>query len=185
MYEYITGMITYINPKYIVLDKEGIGYQIFVPNPYCYKVNNFETIWVYQHVREDMISLFGFQTYDEKDMFLKLISVTGIGPKTALPILAASTVDEIKIAINSGNVSYMQKFPGIGPKAAQQIILDLRGKVDFENATLIHDDLDDCLEALVALGYNKKDAKKVLTKIDTTLSTDEIIKQALKMLSRL
>ena len=185
MYEYMSGMLTKVNPKYVVLDNNGIGYQIFVPNPYNYHVNDYCTIWVYQAVREDSIDLYGFLTFEEKDLFLKLISVTGIGPKTALPILAASGVDDIKNAINSGNVSYMQKFPGIGPKAAQQIILDLRGKIEFDAPTLIKDDLEDCIEALVALGYNKKEVNKVIGKVDTSLPQNEIIKQALKLLSKL
>jgi Holliday junction DNA helicase RuvA len=129
--------------------------------------------------------LYGFLTWEEKDLFLKLISVTGIGPKSALPIMAASSVSDIKLAISSGNVSYMQKFPGIGPKAAQQIILDLRGKVDFEQTSLINDNINDCVEALVALGYNKKEVNKVIGKVDSSLAQNEIIKQALKLLSKL
>lgn len=185
MYEYMSGMLTKVNPKYVVLDNNGIGYQIYVPNPYNYHVNDYCTIWVYQAVREDSIDLYGFLTFEEKDLFLKIISVTGIGPKSALPILAASSVDDIKGAIASGNVSYMQKFPGIGPKAAQQIILDLRGKVEFDQVSLIKNDLDDCIEALVALGYNKKEVNKVISKVDATLPQNEIIKQALKLLSKL
>ena len=185
MYEYISGMLVKVNPKYVVIDNHGIGYQIFVPNPYNYRVNDFYTIWVHQVVREDSHDIYGFLTYDEKDLFLKLISVTGIGPKSALPILAASSVNDIKNAISSGNVAYMQKFPGIGPKAAQQIILDLRGKVEFEQTTLINDGINDCIEALVALGYNKKEVNKVIGKVDQTLAQNEIIKEALKLLSKL
>ena len=185
MYEYISGMLTKVNPKYIVIDNSGIGYQIFVPNPYNYRVNEFYTIYVHQVVREDSHDLYGFLTWDEKDLFLKLISVTGIGPKSALPIMAASSVSDIKYAISSGNVSYMQKFPGIGPKAAQQIILDLRGKVDFVPTTLIDDSINDCIEALVALGYNKKEVNKVISKVDQSLAQNEIIKEALKLLSKL
>ena len=131
------------------------------------------------------IDLYGFLTFEEKDLFLKLISVTGIGPKSALPIMAASSVSDIKEAIASGNASYMQKFPGIGPKAAQQIILDLRGKIEFDTVTLVKDDLDDCVEALIALGYNRKEVNKIIGKIDATLPQNEIIKQALKLLSKL
>ena len=185
MYEYISGMLTKVNPKYIVIDNSGIGYQIFVPNPYNYHVNDFYTIYVHQVVREDSHDLYGFLTWEEKDLFLKLISVTGIGPKSALPIMAASSVSDIKLAISSGNVSYMQKFPGIGPKAAQQIILDLRGKVDFEQTSLINDNINDCVEALVALGYNKKEVNKVIGKVDQSKAQNEIIKEALKLLSKL
>lgn len=185
MYEYISGMLVKVNPKYIVIDNQGIGYQIFVPNPYNYIVNNYYTIWVHQAVREDSHDLYGFLTWEEKDMFLKLISVTGIGPKSALPILAASGVNDIKAAISNGDAGYMQKFPGIGPKAAQQIILDLRGKIDFQEQTLLDNTIDDCIEALVALGYNKKEVNKVIGKVDQTAPQNEIIKQALKLLSKL
>lgn len=185
MYEYISGMLVKVNPKYVVIDNNGIGYQIFVPNPYNYRVNEFYTIYVHQVVREDSHDLYGFLTWDEKDLFLKLISVTGIGPKSALPIMAASSVADIKFAISNGNVTYMQKFPGIGPKAAQQIILDLRGKVDFVETTLINDNISDCIEALVALGYNKKEVNKVISKVDQSLAQNEIIKEALKLLSKL
>jgi Holliday junction DNA helicase RuvA len=99
--------------------------------------------------------------------------------------MAASTVNDIKQAISSGNVKYMQKFPGIGPKAAQQIILDLGGKLDFEEQTLINDSLNDCIEALIALGYNKKEVNKIISKVDQTLPQNEIIKEALKLLSKL
>ena len=185
MYEYISGMLVKVNPKYVVIENGGIGYQIFVPNPYNYRTNEFYTIFVHQVVREDSHDLYGFLTFEEKDLFLKLISVTGIGPKSALPIMAASSVSDIIGAISSGNVGYMQKFPGIGPKAAQQIILDLRGKVDFAPATLIDDTINDCIEALVALGYNKKEVNKVIAKVDQSLAQNQIIKEALKLLSKL
>ena len=185
MYEYISGVITKVNPKYIVVDNSGIGYQIFVPNPYAYHQNDCVTVWTHFQVREDANELYGFLTTEEKDLFLQLISVTGIGPKTALPILAASNVDDIKKAISLGDAKYMQKFPGIGPKAAQQIILDLRGKIDFETKPLVSDNLKDCEEALIALGYNKKEVSKVISKLDPNLDTNESIKQGLKLLSKL
>lgn len=185
MYDYIVGTVTYLKNNAIVLDNNGIGYLIYVSNPYSFELGKEYKVYIYQKVAEDENCLYGFKTTEEKDLFLKLISVTGIGPKTALPILAASGVDDIKNAINSGNVSYMQKFPGIGPKAAQQIILDLRGKIEFDAPTLIKDDLEDCIEALVALGYNKKEVNKVIGKVDTSLPQNEIIKQALKLLSKL
>lgn len=187
MYEYISGQVVKITPKYIVVDNKGIGYQIMTPNPYQYKKDDIVLVYTYYHVREDALELYGFLTDEERDMFLKLISVTGIGPKTALPILASSSVAEISVAINNGDAKYIQKFPGIGPKAAQQIILDLRGKVDFDAPVSILDDgkLTDCQEALVALGYNKKDVKKALEKVDINLEAAQIIKSALKVLSKL
>lgn len=187
MYEYISGVAVKITPKHIVIDNGGIGYLINVPNPYIYKQGDYYTVYVYLQIREDAHELYGFTLTEEKELFLQLISVTGIGPKTALPILAASSVDEIKAAISLGDAKYMQKFPGIGPKAAQQIILDLRGKIDFEQNELIpvSSQIKDCEEALIALGYNKKEVEKALGKVDQTKSQNEIIKDALKLLSRL
>ena len=188
MYEYISGEVMKICPKYVVLDNRGIGYQLYLPNPYVLKKNEFVLLYTYYHVREDGHQIYGFLTEEERDLFLRLISVTGIGPKTALPILASSSVPEIIKAINDGDSKYIQKFPGIGQKAAQQIILDLRGKVDFEDTQVnLLDDgkLSDCSEALIALGYNKKDVKKALEKVDTSLDPANIIKASLKILSKL
>jgi len=184
MYEYISGMITKVTPKYIVVDVKGVGYQINVPNPYSFKMNDFQTVWTYFHVREDSNELFGFQTVEERDLFLKLISVTGIGPKTALPIIATASVDEIINAIATGNSKYMQKFPGIGPKAAQQIILDLGGKIDTQISTIYDPKMNDCEEALIALGYNKKDIAKVISKVDASMDTSNIIRECLKLLNK-
>jgi len=187
MYEYISGTITKITPKYIVIDTRGIGYQIFTPNPYEFKKDEILLVYTYYHVREDEASLYGFKTEEARDMFIKLISVNGIGPKTALAILSASSnIDEIKLAIEKGDAKYIQKFPGIGPKSAQQIILDLRGKIEFnEQISLISDTkIDECIEALVALGYNKKDVSKAVGKVDQSLDQSSIIKQALKVLSK-
>lgn len=189
MYEYISGTISKVTPKYIVVDNRGIGYQIYVPNPYLFKLQDIMTVYTYFHKREDADELYGFITEDEKNMFIKLIGVTGIGPKTALPILAAASVNEILLAISNGDSKYIQKFPGIGPKAAQQIILDLRGKVEFDKEdmpNLLYDEkMRECEEALVALGYNKKEVSKALTKVDSTLEQSMIIKSALKLLSKL
>lgn len=189
MYEYISGTISKVTPKYIVVDNRGIGYQIFVPNPYQFKKQDIMTVYTYFHIREDSQELYGFLTEDERDMFIKLIGVTGIGPKSALPILAAASVNEILLAISNGDTKYIQKFPGIGPKAASQIILDLRGKIDFdkqEMPNLLYDEkMRDCEEALIALGYNKKEVAKVLGKVDSTLEPSLIIKSALKLLSKI
>jgi Holliday junction DNA helicase RuvA len=185
MFDYIKGTIANIKTNAIVVDCNGVGYLIYVSNPYAFEIGKTYKVYVYQQIQEDEHLLYGFKLQEEKDLFLKLISVTGIGPKSALPIMAASSVSDIIGAISSGNVSYMQKFPGIGPKAAQQIILDLRGKVDFAPATLIDDTINDCIEALVALGYNRKEVNKVIAKVDQSLAQNQIIKEALKLLSKL
>ncbi|MDE7095709.1 MAG: Holliday junction branch migration protein RuvA, partial [Anaeroplasmataceae bacterium] len=130
-----------------------------------------------------IIDLYGFISEDEKDLFLKLISVSGIGPKSALSILATGTVSEIVRAIESRNDAYLRKFPGIGAKASQQIILDLQGKLNLgEELVIKNTKLEDVEQALLALGYNKKEIAKVLPKLDQTLDEGALVKQALKAL---
>lgn len=188
MYGYIVGRVTKVSPKYIIEENNGIGYLIIVPNPYSFTVGNEYKIFTYQYVRDDAIELYGFQTEDEKELFLKLISVSGIGPKSALSILAAGSVNQIVNAIESRNDAYLRKFPGIGQKASQQIILDLRGKLNFtleEFSTKSDSKLDDVEEALVSLGYNKKELKKVLAKLDTSREIGDLIKDALQILAKM
>ena len=187
MYGYIIGKVTKITPKYIIQENNGIGYIIIVPNPYNFKLNEDYKIYTYQYVREDQNDLYGFLTGEEKEMFLKLISVSGIGPKSALSILAAGSVAEIVKAIEARNDAYLRKFPGIGQKASQQIILDLRGKVSFTEDLLSSGNnsaLDDVEEALMALGYGKKELTKVLSKLDATKEVGDLIKDALKLLAK-
>jgi Holliday junction DNA helicase RuvA len=182
MYSYLKGTITEIKANYITLEVNLIGYHIITPNPYGFTINQQITIYCYQKVSEDEISLYGFKTPEEKELFLKLISVNGIGPKSANAILAAGTVQSITNAIETGNAKYLQKFPGIGPKASQQIVLDLQGKIDFEDLKDMTDSLQEVEQALQALGYNSKEIKKVISKLDSSKTTNELIKDALKFM---
>jgi Holliday junction DNA helicase RuvA len=118
MYGYIIGRVTKITPKYIIQENNGIGYILIAPNPYNFKLNEDYKIYTYQYVREDQNDLYGFLSDDEKELFLKLISVSGIGPKRALSILASGSVSEVIRAIESRNDAYLRKFPGIGIKAS-------------------------------------------------------------------
>lgn len=181
MYGYIIGKVTKITPKYIICENNGIGYLMIVSNPYNFKLNEDYKIYTHQYVREDILDLYGFLSEDEKDLFLKLISVSGIGPKSALSILASGSVKEIVNAIESRNDAYLRKFPGIGTKASQQIILDLRGKLSFdENVIAKSSKMDDVEGALLALGYNKKEITKVLAKLDPSLDEGVLVKMALQ-----
>lgn len=185
MYEYIIGTVTRIDPKYIVLENNGIGYILIVSNPYNFKVNETMKVYTYQYVREDINDLYGFNTEEEKKLFIKLISVNGIGPKSALSILACGRVKDVIDAIEARNDAYLRKFPGIGPKASQQIILDLKGKISFNDVDIILNSsqkASDCEEALISLGYAKKDVSKVLGKIDLSKDEGSIIKEALQLL---
>lgn len=183
MYGYIRGVITKITPKNIIVENHGIGYFIIVSNPYNFKLNQEYQVFVYQYVREDTLDLYGFISEEEKDLFLKLISVSGIGPKSALSMLATGTVREIVSAIESRNDAYLRKFPGIGAKASQQIILDLQGKINLDEGVCVtNTKLQDVEQALLALGYNKKEVGKVLPKLDGSLEVGVLVKQALRLL---
>jgi len=183
MYAYIKGTVTKIHPSEIELENSNIGYLIKMPNPYVYKLYDDVIVYVYQKVSEDSIELYGFKTLEEKQLFLKLISVNGIGPKSALSILATGDVNGVISAIELGNSAYLTRFPGIGQKASQQIVLDLKGKINFDAKD--NSSKSELAEALSSLGYSKKDIEKVEKKLDMTLSIEELIKEALKLLTRM
>ena len=180
MYGYIRGRITEIDSRYVILENNDIGYVIYVPNPYSYKLDGVYTIFTYNNVKEDEYTLFGFKEREEKELFLKLISVKGLGPRMALPIIATGTIDGIADAIENNNLNYLKKFPKIGDKLARQIILDLRGKL-VKTESVVNKD-DDLIEALMALGYKNADIKKILPKIDNSLSIEDKIKESLKIM---
>ena len=127
MYEYIKGNIIDVDTNYVIIENNGIGYIVYVANPYSYKIGD-NKIYIYQYVKEDELSLYGFKDKQEKSLFLKLIGVKGLGCKMALPMFATGSTDSIISAIENEDISYLKKFPKIGDKVARQIILDLRGK---------------------------------------------------------
>lgn len=179
MFEYITGKITYIYPSYIVIDNNDIGYKIYTPNPYSYRLDEVQKIFVYEHIREDEDTLYGFKSIDEKNMFLKLINVKGLGPKMALPLLSVSE-EELMSEIENGNINYLKKFPKIGDKVARQIILDLKGKLVSKDEIKISD--NELKDALMGLGYKTPEINKILPNIDSSLKIEDRIKEALKLL---
>lgn len=187
MYDYIKGTITYLKNNAIVLDNNGIGYLIYVSNPYSFEVGKEYKVFIYQKIAEDENSLYGFKTYEEKDLFLKLISVKGLGCKMALPILAVGSINGIMDAIERENVLYLKKFPKIGDKLAKQIVLDLKGKLEFIGVGISEDEVNtenELKEVLIGLGYKEKELKPILAKVDTSLPIEGQVKDALKLLLR-
>ena len=195
MYEYIKGILTKITAKYIVVETAGIGYLLHVANPYAYsgKVNQEVQVYLHQVVREDAHLLYGFVTEEEKKLFLNLISVSGIGPVSALAIIAADDNAGLVQAIESKNITYLTKFPKIGKKTAQQMVLDLEGKINLDledapaqtNAKVSEENqaLEEAMEAMLALGYKATELKKIKKFFEGTTDTAEnYIKSALKML---
>ena len=157
MYNYIKGIIIEVKSNSIVLDNNGIGYEIYTPNPFAFEEGKDYKVYVYEYIREDEQSLYGFKTNEEKELFLKLIDVKGLGPKMALPIIAMGSINGISDAINRENILYLKKFPKIGDKLARQMILDLKGKLELTGEVIELDISDELMEALKGLGYKDKD----------------------------
>ena len=180
MFDYLKGIVSKTAPNYVVIDCNGVGYKIYTPNPYKFKEGTTSTAYVYNHIREDENSLYGFSSEEERDLFLRLIDVKGLGPKMAMPILATGSINGIIDAIDRENILYLKKFPKIGEKLARQIILDLKGKLVMSEGS--SESNDELVLALEALGYKTNDIKNIVVKVDKTLSIENQIKEALKLL---
>ena len=183
MYSYLLGKVTEIESTYITIDVNGCGYLVYTPNPYAFKEDEDVKVYIHQVIREDENSLYGFKNKEEKEMFLKLISVKGLGPKMALPMLATGSISGIMDAIERENILYLKKFPKIGDKVAKQIILDLKGKVSITGVSDSNsNNYEELIEVLKGLGYKEKEIKGIVTRVDDSLSIEEQIKEALKLL---
>lgn len=198
MYEYLNGVITEIAPNYIVVEVGGIGYRVLVANPYAFPLHELERVYVEQITRENEQSLYGFITADEKLLFQKLLNVSGIGPKSALAILANADHTGLVQAIADNNVTFLTKFPGIGKKTAQQMVLDLQNKLadlPFNNELevnlvlpeqdpTLNAELADAMLALESLGYAKKDINRVekVLREEAPMDTAAYVSAGLKLL---
>lgn len=205
MYDYLKGQITRVTPEYIVLEQQGIGWLLYTPNPYAFRQSASEQqVFVSMQVREDAQNLYGFHSLEQRELFKKLIQVSGIGPKGALAILASGNPTSVIQAIEMEDEAFLVRFPGVGKKTARQMILDLKGKLDIlldtiqlpsaENELPLFGvnpnkhELEEALLALIALGYSEKELDKIKPQLDENESlttTDAYIKQALKLLLKL
>ena len=142
LYDYIKGQVTRVTPEHITLEQSGIGWLIMTPNPYAFhKTEDIQQVFTYLHVREDIQLLLGFKTLEQRELFKKLITVSGIGPKGALAILASGIPSQVIGAIEREDETFLVQFPGVGKKTARQMILDLKGKLfDLFNAMDMPDD---------------------------------------------
>ncbi len=191
MYYYIRGTLVQKSDNFIVVDAAGVGYMIYT------SLNSIAgagetgreiTVYTYLHVREDVMDLFGFTTVEEKNMFLRLISASGVGPKAALAILSVTTPSKLALAVATGDVKTITKASGVGPKLAQRVILELKDKMTAEELDITAEDGDyeipsdnksEAISALIVLGYGAADAQKAVRGIDGSLGVEEIIKKAL------
>ena len=180
MYSYMEGIVTEVNVNSIVLEVSGIGYNIFVSNPYQFETGNKYKIYLYNYIREDENSLYGFKTKEEKELFLRLINVKGLGPKVASNFFATGSVSGIVAAIERQNIIYLTKFPKVGDKLARQIILDLKGKLVKTDENVNSN--SELVSVLENLGYKTPDIKRVLPNIDVSAPLETQIKEALKLM---
>ena len=197
----LTGLLAFKAPSHLALDVQGVGYEVFIPLSTYYNLPNVQdslTLSIHTHVREDAIQLFGFSTPQEKDAFVLLLSVSGIGPKSALGILSALPVSDLVSAIQSGDVEKLETVPGIGKKSAGRLVLELKDKLTKLHPALVPSDaqllkgrdeqFDDALSALTNLGYRTSDAKEALNAAQQLrsgpLTLQELIRESLKKLAR-
>ena len=197
MISYIKGILEDMSPGMVVVDNHGIGYQMMVPmrGESFPKIGQEIKIYTHMHVREDDVSLFGFLSKEEKEAFELLIGVNGIGPKVGLSVLSTLSVYELKMAVISEDVKTISKTPGLGPKGAKKLILELKDKLSFEEleedgvgAEIFDTSVDSSdsvmitIEGLVSLGYSKSEAAIAVNKVEAAknLTPEELLKKALK-----
>ena len=196
MISYIKGILEDMSPGMVVVDNHGIGYQMMVPmrGESFPKIGQEIKIYTHMHVREDDVSLFGFLSKEEKEAFELLIGVNGIGPKVGLSVLSTLSVYELKMAVISEDVKTISKTPGLGPKGAKKLILELKDKLSFEEleedgvgAEIFDTSADSSdsvmitIEGLVSLGYSKSEAAIAVNKVEDAkdLTPEELLKKAL------
>lgn len=199
MIAYLVGTVAEVSEDNIVVELNGMGFNVRVPYGYGFKVGSEIKVHTYTYVKEDAFQLFGFETKDQLELFKKLITVNGIGPKGALAILSVMSANDLRFAIYSQDASAIAKAPGIGKKTAERVILDLKDKIKLEDVTalpgageaengLIADNFEaarkEAIDALAALGYGISEAAKAVSKVAVTeeSTTEEILKMALKNL---
>jgi len=185
MYFYLKGKVVIHQKNSIVIDVNNVGYQVLVSHPDEYPINEDVLVYTVFYAKEDEQFLVGFKTFEEKMVYSKLVLVKGVGPKTAINILGSCKFDDLLTAINSSNINYLKSIDGVGPKTASQIILDLKGKINFD--TYLSDDknYNDAIQALKSFGFSIKEIKDALKDCKLgTLTTEEYITFALKRLNR-
>jgi len=188
----LTGEIAHTDIKYIIIDVHGIGYKVSATSDTIFQLSKNKkeiTLWTYLAVRENAMDLYGFISIEELNFFELLITISGIGPKTAMGIMNAAPVETLETAIHTGDSSHLTKINGIGKKVAEKIIVELKDKVKTiphtpESKLAMKND-SDVIEALKSLGYNPSEARNALKEIPKNIAnTSDKIKEALKVLSK-
>ncbi|MBQ8391047.1 MAG: Holliday junction branch migration protein RuvA [Clostridia bacterium] len=198
MISFLKGALAGKSESGVIIDVGGVGYSVSMPASDIAKIGDIGekvTVYTHFHMSENAIGLFGFLTNEQIDYFNKLISISGIGPKAAISVLGTLSVQDLAFAIIAEDVKAITRAPGVGPKAAQRIILELKGKIDTQDAVAVPDKASvvaasavradtGAVNALIALGASPSEAQKTVMQIDaTSLTTEEVIKEALRRMS--
>lgn len=185
MIYFLKGKVEFLRNDSIILNVENVGYQVFVSHVSNYKINDVVQVFTYNVIKEDCSYLIGFPTIEEKTLFLSLIKVNGLGPKTAISALRVTTPEEFNKAVDCGNVSFLKKLPGISDRVAYQIILDLKGKVPSKSTEVDIKVYDEAKTALNNLGFKKSQIDKVLSSInEPNITVEQLVKLALQKLNK-
>jgi len=182
MIGYLKGSVLHTDEKFIILLVSGVGYKIYTNTAFVNTEKEL-SFWTYLAVRETALDLYGFQTKEEMDFFELLITVSGIGPKSALGIMTLATLKNLRQAIKTGDVGHLVKVSGVGKKNAEKIVLELKDKVGEVELDGEETSDMDALEALKSLGYNEKDAREALKKVSDITDTGDKVRKALKLMS--
>lgn len=188
MIAFVNGVVRIIRNDRVVLDVHGVGYEVYLANALSQKMGDELFLYTYQHVREDAILLFGFLKEEDYEVFMRLINVKGIGPKTAQTMLSVCSGKEMIEAIENDDIKRLKSLPGIGVKTAGQIVLDLKGKfvsLETSDSATSNPVWSQVQDALVSLGYKTNQLTKIKKELENTeLGEDEMLRQALILLAK-
>lgn len=183
----LKGSVIARREKSLVLEVGGVGYEVFVPTQEMLttKIGDERFFWTFQHVREDVLALYGFRTEEELEFFHALIAISDVGPRSALSLLSVAPLEKIRAAIAAGDLGILPHVPGIGRKTADRIVVELKDKVGAAARAKVKPELKEVVDALTSLGYSRQEAEEAARTIpEDSGSTEEKVRQALKSFDR-
>ncbi len=185
MISFIRGFVVSVGEDFALIESGGLGYHLMMSKTAHLNLDDETLIHTYLHVREAEIALFGFESVEAREIFLQLISVKGIGPKTANNILSKANVSDLVLAIKNSDVKFLKTLPGIGAKSAQQIILDLQNKLTTEEKPVVNSELSDAIEGLKALGYSSRELASIEKQLSKkVMKASDYLKAGLALLNK-
>lgn len=190
MIAYLRGTVLAVNTEATILDVSGVGYEAHCSSNTLnqIQVGEIASLFAYTHVREDALQIYGFQSLNEKELFLSLLKVNGVGPKLAIKILSSTTVENFLELIENGDIAALSKIPKVGKKTAEQLVLTLKGKLEFTSGIIptkggIESQLKEIVSALVNLGFREVDCQRIVQEMPSDVSFEEGVRRGLSSLT--